>query len=99
MPGIYSAVSIIFPALSAVSVFAPNCTVKAYCFLELIRILTSFVASPIAIGKTPSASRSRVPVCPTLLGLNERFTIATTFAELIPLGLYMFSQPFITLFS
>ena len=95
----YSEVSIIFPALSAVLVFAPNCTVKAYCFLASIRILTSFVASPMASGSTPSASKSRVPVCPTLLGLNKRLTIATAFAELIPLGLYMFSQPFITLYS
>ena len=59
----------------------------------------SFVASPIAIGSTPSASKSRVPVWPTLLGLNERLTIETAFAELMPLGLYMFSQPFIILFS
>ena len=62
LSGMYSEVSTIFPALSAVSVFVPNCMVKAYCFLASIRILVSFVASPMAIGSTPSASKSRVPV-------------------------------------
>lgn len=80
------------------SVFAPNCTVKAYCFLASTKIETNFVASPTAIGKTPSASKSSVPVWPTLLGLNERFIMATALAELMPFGLYIFSQPFIRLF-
>lgn len=69
------------------SVFAPNWTVKAYCFLESTKIETNFVASPTAIGKTPSASKSSVPVWPTLLGLNARFTEATALAELMPFGL------------
>src|ERR1700712_4897529 len=58
--------AITFPSRSSVSVSVPNCTVNAYSFAESSIRPHSLVASPSAIGSTPSASGSSVPPWPTL---------------------------------
>ena len=56
-----------------------------------------FVASPKAIGKTPVASGSNVPACPTFFALKAHLILVTTPVDVMPAGLSIIIQPFILL--
>ena len=56
-----------------------------------------FVASPKAIGRTPVASGSNVPACPTFFALKADLILFTIPVDVIPAGLSIVTQPFILL--
>ena len=83
------------PVVSCVSVEMPSLNIATYSFVSSVSISTSFVALPTQTGRTPTASGSRVPVCPIFLVFNILRSRATTSNEVIPASLYTLITPFI----
>src|SRR4051794_15503738 len=54
---------------------------------------TVLVASPSATARTPVAIGSRVPAWPAFWASNTRFTMPTTWVEVMPSGLSTITQP------
>ena len=89
--------SITLPVISCVSVAIPSFTVATYSLSFSVIYSIAFVAFPMQIVSTPSASGSRVPACPTFLIFKAFLTFITTSCDVQPFSLYIFIIPFISL--
>ena len=74
------------PLSSPVSVCLPKVTSTKYCLRPSTANSKRRVAVPVKTGRTPAASGSRVPPCPTFLVLSARRRKAITSWEVIPGG-------------
>ena len=81
------------PSASSVLVATPKRIVARYSFEWPLTQVSSFVALPMPITRTPVAIGSRVPPCPTLRVWARRRTRETTSWLVSPCGLSMTSRP------
>src|SRR3954470_751429 len=85
--------SVTRPSASSVSLRAPNRTTVRYVLGILWTYSIPRVAAPTQTTRTPVASGSSVPACPTLVPRSGPTTRLTTSREVRPAGLFRFSPP------